>query len=169
MWEDTMKKIIPLLVLIAVSAFIFNASSNSSAKTASKSMKRMMGENFQTIQLILKNLITSDYKKLPGKIEVIHEHAVHMGKSPPDGVNTEFARKMFINYAYSLETQSRNMLTVLEELIKHDQKTPQKKGKLNIDYLRVVSARHFGDMITSCVLCHNQFRRKVVDKQVSGK
>ncbi|MEE8435793.1 MAG: hypothetical protein V3S64_13500 [bacterium] len=127
-------------------------------------MKQMMGENFETIQTILKNLITSNYKELPKKIEVIHEHAVHMGKSPPDAVNTEFTRKMFINYAYSLEVQTRNMLTILKELIKHDRKTPRKSGELNIDYLRVVSARHFGDMITSCVLCHNQFRRKVIDK-----
>lgn len=124
-------------------------------------LKSIMGENFQNIQLILQNLITSNYNNVPKEIKIIHKHAVDLGKTQPDFIKSDFSKRMFTNYAYRMESQAGNMLTVLEELIKRDQ-AKTKSGALNIDYLRVVAAQHFGEIITSCVLCHNQFRRKRV-------
>jgi hypothetical protein len=128
---------------------------------ADSSIKNLMGDNFQNIQTILYDLVTSKYEALPAKISVIHDHALQLSKKQPDTVKTDEQKKMFTTYAYQLESSTGNMLTVLDALIQHD-KTPSEPGKLNIDYLRVVAARQFGEIVTSCVLCHNQFRRYVV-------
>lgn len=156
----------PIRFLIAgcgVLALVFLASSAWPAKTSQTKLKEAMGENFQKIQIVLKSLITSDYRGLTPKIEIIHEHAVELGKASPGFLKSDFTRRMFKNYAFGLESQSRNMLIVLKELIAHD-KQERQPGMLNIDYLRGVVALHFGNIVTSCVLCHNQFRRKVIGK-----
>ncbi|HKI97431.1 MAG TPA: hypothetical protein VKB51_03040 [bacterium] len=128
---------------------------------AADGIKSLMGDNFQNVQVILIDLVTAQYQDLPAKIQVIHQHAVDLPKKMPNTVKTEAQRRMFVNYAYQLENNTSNMLTVLDALIQHD-KTASEPGKLNIDYLRVVAARQFGEIVTSCVLCHNEFRRYVV-------
>lgn len=132
-----------------------------SAAKDSSGLKPLMGDNFGKMQVILINLITANYKGLPQSIENIRDHAIEISAMSPASVITEADRKMFSNYAFSMERQAENMLTVLRELINHDraQTTP---GMMNIDYLRVVAARHYGELVTTCVLCHNQFRRTQV-------
>lgn len=156
-----MKNFLPLTLLIGVFALVFTIIPVSPVQSTTPAIKRLMGENFQNIQLILASLITSDYQNLPEKIQLIHDHAVDLAKTTPSFVKTDFTKRMFNNYAYGLEYQTRNLLTVLKVLVDHDKKQTQ-SGKLNIDYLRVVAARQFGDIVTSCVLCHNQFRRNIV-------
>ena len=124
----------------------------------SASLKELMGDNFQNVQVMLFNLVRSKYEVMPAQIATIRDHAIELGKKMPETIKTDFERKTFISYATQLENNANNMLTVMHELIKHD-KSPNEPGKLNIDYLRVVAARQFGEMVTSCVLCHNQFRR----------
>jgi len=124
-------------------------------------IKNLMGDNFQNIQIILSNLITARYDKLAPQIKTIHEHALELSKKPPATVKTETERRTFVTYAYQLESNTANMMTVMDVLIQHD-KSPTEPGKLNIDYLRVVAAGQFGQVVTTCVLCHNQFRRYTV-------
>ena len=131
------------------------------AATPAEEIRKMMGENFQNVQLILSELITANYQSLPQQIGLIRDHAIDISKKIPPDVTSEMGRKLFTTYAFTLENKSNNMITVLNELIKHDQATAN-AGQLNIDYLRVVAAQHFGEIVTTCVLCHNQFRRKVV-------
>lgn len=151
-----------VFVFIAAAIFIFAITLSAwGGKKAEMPMKAMMGDNFQKVQVILLDLITSNYAGIPGEIENIREHAIHLSSHGPHGKAGKANPRLFTNYAYTLERQAANMATVLAELIRHDQ-TPSTPGVLNIDYLRVVAARHFGEMITTCVLCHNQFRRKVV-------
>lgn len=156
-----MKKILSLLTAVGLLAFLIALPSPWAAKQPG--LKLLMGENFQNVHLILSDLITSDYANLPEKISTINEHATGLGINPPDFLKSEYNRRLFSDYASGLQYQSRNMLTVLKELIRHDRKSSQ-PGQLNIDYLRVVAARHFGEIVTSCVLCHNQFRRHMVVK-----
>ncbi len=154
----------PILVFVFLAAAIIISGVTLSAwggKKAEMPMKAMMGETFQKVQVILMDLVTSNYAGIPGEIENIREHAIHLSRHGPHGKAGKANPRMFANYAYTLERQAGNMATVLAELIRHDQ-TQSTPGQLNIDYLRVVAARHFGEMITTCVLCHNQFRRKVV-------
>ncbi len=121
-------------------------------------IKSLMGDNFQNIQTILYNLVTAKYEKLVPQIKTIHDHALELSKKPPAAVKTDLEKRTFVTYAYQLESNTANMLTVMDALLQHD-KTPTEAGKLNIDYLRVVAARQFGEIVTTCVLCHNQFRR----------
>ena len=158
------KPVWAILVILSIAVTVFISGFSLAAwggKKGDLPMKSMMGDNFQKVQVILMDLVTSNYIGLSGEIESIREHAIELSKK---GLKSKIGKsnpRLFTNYAYTLERQAGNMATVLTELIRHDQiqSTP---GELNIDYLRVVAARHFGEMVTTCVLCHNQFRRKVV-------
>ena len=121
-------------------------------------IKSLMGDNFQNIQIMLFNLVTAKYDKLLPQVRTIHDHAVELSKKPPATVKSDVEKRTFVTYAYQLESNTANMMTVMDALLLHD-KTPVEPGKLNIDYLRVVAARQFGEVVTTCVLCHNQFRR----------
>jgi hypothetical protein len=121
-------------------------------------LKKVMGDNFQRVAMILNNLIAARYESIPHEAELIVEHASLLIKSPPREVKTQEERSMFLTYASSLKTSAMNLLEVTKELAKRDkqQNTP---GQLSVDYLRVAAASHYGIMVTNCVLCHNQFRR----------
>lgn len=150
------------LAMVAIVAFVVTgAVGGFAARAANPTLKHLMGSNFQNVQSILIDLVTSKYTALPAKIEVIHKHALDLSKKEPASVKTSEEKKMFSSYAYQLESNTANMITVINQLILHD-KTESQPGKLNIDYLRVVAARQFGEIVTTCVLCHNQFRRHSV-------
>jgi len=121
-------------------------------------IKSLMGDNFQNIQIMLFNLVTAKYDKLLPQVKTIHDHALELSKKIPATIKTDIEKRTFVTYAYQLESNTANMATVMDALLLHD-KTPTEPGKLNIDYLRVVAARQFGEVVTTCVLCHNQFRR----------
>ena len=131
----------------------------SPALGADKDIKALMGGNFQNLHVILNNLILSDYSTLVHDAGVIEQHANLLMKSTPTTVLTEQQRELFTAYANMLRVHTRHLVEVGNALVERDQakKTP---GQMNVDYLRVVVAEHFGQMITTCVLCHNQFRRR---------
>jgi len=126
-----------------------------------RSIKQVMGENFQNVHKILNDLITSNYVTLPKDVAAIHNHAEALAKRPPAGISSREERDLFVSYATNLRVAASHLITVSEELIRRDEK-PAAPGALKIDYLRVVAAEHYGAMITSCALCHNQFRRYIV-------
>ena len=82
MREDAMKKILPWVAIFAAAVMIVAVPSPRAAKDSTSDMKQLMGENFQNLQLILSNLITSDYGNLRERIKTINEHAVELGKFP---------------------------------------------------------------------------------------
>ena len=128
--------------------------------SATESIKERMGDNFQNVQMILTNLVTANYADVPREIEVIREHAVSLTKDIPSEITREAEQEVFRTYAYQLVNSTTNMLTVLEELRSRDAQRPA--GEMGVDYLRVVAASQFGEIVTSCVLCHNQFRQHVM-------
>ena len=123
-------------------------------------VKKLMGDNFQLMQDILEGLLTAHYDNLPGDVAVIRDHASALSSNVPQSVPQE-SRRTFVTYAYTLEQKSENLITVLAELIKHEKQRTD-PAALNIDYLRAVAASEFGEVVTTCVLCHNQFRRRTV-------
>lgn len=124
-------------------------------------IRDLMGENFQNLHVILGELITAQYGDVPNKVGVIRHHAEWLGQNIPDDIRSEADRDLFKTYANTLRIRAENMITVAEELNRRDQRATQ-EGELRIDYLRATVAEHFGQIITTCVLCHNQFRRRVV-------
>lgn len=151
-----------LVLFVCLSVVALGISAGLAGRASSSPIKDLMGENFQNVQVLLYNLVTANYDRLPSQIQVLNDHAKQLAAKPPANVAaTDIERKLFVTYASQLESSTGNMLTALKELIKHD-KNPSDPGKLNIDYLRVVVARQFGETVTSCVLCHNQFRRFAV-------
>ena len=158
-----MRQLLKLLSAFAVlSAVALAINAGLVGRASSSPIKDLMGENFQNVQVVLYNLVTANYDRLPAQIEVLRDHATKLTKGPPAGIApSEFEQRLFVTYASELERATNNMLAAMVELRRHDT-LPSEPGKLNVDYLRVVVARHFGEAVTGCVLCHNQFRRIAV-------
>jgi len=124
-------------------------------------MKKLMGENFQNALKILTELIRADYTTVPKDVDVIRQHAELLMKTPPVTLKTTEEKELFYTYATNLKSNANHLIVVTQELNRRD-KEQSKPGELKVDYLRVVAAEHYGSIITTCVLCHNQFRRHMV-------
>ncbi len=122
-------------------------------------IKGLMGENFGQIQKILINLITGNYQNVPHDVDLIKEHAIQLSKNVP--ASAEPNRELFLAIAFNLRVHAGNLSTIARTLMERDSETANGQ-LLKIDYLRNSAAAHFGRMVTSCVACHNQFRRGVV-------
>jgi len=126
--------------------------------TSSTGLKQLMGENFQVVGKILTDLIAARYDSIPAESEAIMKHADQLMAMPPASVKSKAERDLFLSYATNLKIASSHLMVVTTELAQRD-KEHKGGGEMNIDYLRAVAAEHYGSMVTSCVLCHNQFRR----------
>jgi len=123
-------------------------------------LKAVMGDNFVRMQLIQAALITADYSNLLENVNYIRQHAKDIDKLKPADIRGKPLEKVFDNYTQNLVVTADHLYTVSKELQVHDQKKPG--GQLDIDYLRAVAASHYGQLVSTCVICHNQFRRWVV-------
>ena len=132
-----------------------------SAWGAKQDIKTLMGENFQNLHIILNDLIIANYETLAKDAAVIEEHANMLMTITPATVLTSQQKELYSAYANMLRMRTRHLIEVGNALMLRDQAS-KISGELNVDYLRVVVAEHFGQMITTCVLCHNQFRRQAL-------
>ena len=123
-----------------------------------KDMKVMMDSNFGILTKILVNLIRSDYDSIPADVSIIEKHAMDLPVAIPAAAKSN--QSQFLLLAYNLQSHAGNLKSVAKILREHDQK--KKIGVLDIDYLRNTAAAHFGEMVTTCVACHNQFRRTIL-------
>jgi len=128
---------------------------------AKQDIKTLMGENFQNLHIILNDLIIANYETLAKDAAVIEEHANMLMTITPATVLTSQQKELYSAYANMLRMRTRHLIEVGNALMLRDQAS-KISGELNVDYLRVVVAEHFGQMITTCVLCHNQFRRQAL-------
>ena len=128
-------------------------------QTQPTAIKKLMGDNFAGLQTILIALITSNYSAVPEKANAIHEHAVELAGMAPESPMDD--RQEFLSYAYNLDVHARDIKSIVELLIQHD----QERGKTNLatDHLRGALAAHYGGMVTMCVACHNRFRQRVIE------
>lgn len=151
------KQCVRIVVLALAMAWI--AGMAQAADESSTDLKKVMGDNFLRVALMLHDLIAARYETIPHDAELIVDHAKLLIASPPRDLKTPEERSMFLIYATSLKSAASNLLMVSKELADRDkqQGTP---GNLSVDYLRVAAAQHYGIMVTNCVLCHNQFRRR---------
>jgi hypothetical protein len=130
-----------------------------SAQGRNMDIKQLMGNNFGYVQTILVNLIRSDYRSLPHDVGIIADHAEQLTTDVPDSVGGK--DDLFLSMAYNLRTHANHLKLIVEKLGEHDQGALP-GGKLSIDYLRNSAAAHFGQIVTTCVACHNQFRRRML-------
>ena len=122
-------------------------------------IKKLMGDNFAGLQRILISLITSNYAAVPAQANAIHEHAVELAGMAPKDPDSD--RQEFLSYAYNLDVHARDIKSIVELLIQHDQ--DRGKTQLGTDHLREALAAHYGGMVTMCVACHNRFRQTVIE------
>ncbi len=148
------------LLLLASVAMLF-ALPAGAADPAKKPIKNIMAENLGFMQEILIDLMTAQYAKLLPAADLVRDHAVRISENRPKEITGQVDIDRFNAYAFTLRNSTEHLILVTKELIRHD-KEPQTPGLLNIDYLRVVVAGHYSNMVTTCVNCHNQFRRKPV-------
>ena len=154
-----MKRAWKLAITIGLGGLLAVAAQLSSAEGADKDIKQLMGNNFGHVQTILVNLIRSDYRTLPHDVGVVAQHAEQLAIAVPASVGTK--QELFLSMAYNLRSHANNLKLIVEKLGEHD-RGAKPGGNLSIDYLRNSAAAHFGEMVTACVACHNQFRRKML-------
>jgi hypothetical protein len=147
---------IAAVVLGGIAAAVLSAAGGAVAKDAS--VKQLMGENFIGLQNILVGLITSSYGSVPDQVEIIYDHATELTKSVPDSAKKD--RDRFLTYAFSLQGHASDLKSIVELLIEHDKAS----GGMDLptDQLREAAAAHYGGIVTTCVACHNRFRRRTV-------
>jgi hypothetical protein len=85
-----------------------------------RSIKQVMGENFQNVHKILNDLITSNYTTLSADVGVIRTHAEGLVKRPPAAIPTREERELFVSYATNLRVAASNLITVTDELVRRD-------------------------------------------------
>ena len=154
-----MKRAWKLAAAIGLGCLLAVAAQLGSAKGADKDIKQLMGKNFGNVQIILVNLIRSDYRTLPHDVGIIAEHAEKLAAAIPASVVGK--EEQYLSMAYNLGIHANNLKLIVESLGEHD-KGAKPGGKLDIDYLRNSAAAHFGQMVPACVACHNQFRRRML-------
>lgn len=118
-----------------------------------------MGENFAGMQIILTSLMTSDYAAAPDQIAIVAEHANHLMHAVPDSAMKD--REHFLAYATNLQGHASDLKSIIEDLIQQDKERADGK-MLDTSDLREAAAAHYGGMVTTCVACHNHFRRLVI-------
>lgn len=129
------------------------------ARAEDMPIKQLMGENFAGLQQILAALITSHYETVPAQLDIIRDHAAQLALAVPESAKAD--RERFLGYAYNLQGHASDLNSIIAALVEHD--TASSTGKLlPVDQLREAAAAHYGGMVTTCVSCHNRFRRAVI-------
>jgi hypothetical protein len=105
-------------------------------------------------QMLSHLLLDDDYESIVQGAEMLTKHAKEIRASKP----SQWAEPMpkgefFENYALHLESSSRNLKVVVEEMQRE-----RAAGKKGSEYLRPNAAVFFGQAVTMCVNCHNKFR-----------
>ncbi|MBI4083214.1 MAG: hypothetical protein HY423_11455 [Candidatus Lambdaproteobacteria bacterium] len=152
--------VLAAFALLAVLSLQVAPSMRAAEPTRSEALKALMADNFRNVQVMLALLIAADYKDIPPYAGAIREHALHLMKTRPAGVS-EADERLFNTYASNLEISTGHLVTIVGVLNKNDQ-TMTNPGQQNVDYLRAVAAVQYGQIVTTCVACHNQFRRRQV-------
>jgi len=146
-------KLISMVAILIVSLVIAQT-----AATREMDLRKMMGSNFGFVQKILSDLIRSDFTQVPKDVMIIEQHSFDLIKTPPKNIGAD--KQVFLALADSLQLHAKNLRVVAAMVIEHD-KQQVSPDKLNIDYLRNTAAAHYGQMVTTCVACHNLFRRAI--------
>jgi cytochrome c556 len=154
-----MKRALKIAAVLGFAGVLAAAVLHAPAQGRNQDIKQLMGNNFGQLQSILVNLIRSDYRTLPHDVDIIATHAGKLSKAIPASVGGK--DEQFLSMAYSLQTHAKSLKLITEILGEHDRGATPGAG-LNIDYLRNSAAAHFGQMVTACVACHNQFRRRML-------
>ena len=154
-----MKQFLRLFSIII--AVVFALGMAQEADSREENLRSLMGSNFAHLQKILADLIRSDFSQVPKDVQVIEQHADELVKNIPDKIKQD--KQMFIALADSLKTNAKNLRIVANLMAEHDKKAAD-PGKLNVDYLRNTAGANFGQVVTTCVACHNLFRREIVLK-----
>ena len=149
-----------LAMLVGLPAQTTHSAGNETPAAAG--IKNLMGDNFVRVQNILYYLITSHYSEVVNEARQVEAHAQELLTGKVAGQSVKTPSDQFMLYAGRLKASASNLAVVSAEMAMHDQASAT-TGMLSVDYLRTVAAEHYGDMITACVLCHNQFRRKMVE------
>lgn len=124
-------------------------------------LKQDMAQNLALMQKILVALIYSDYASVPADAQAILEHAMHVAQLVPP--SAEGQKQRYVSYAYNLQADAESLKSIAETLAKRDsQRAEGDAAELAVDYLREAAGAHYGGMVTMCVACHNNFRRKLV-------
>lgn len=154
-----MKRALKIAAVLGIAGLLATAVLHAPARGRDQDIKQLMGNNFGQLQRILVNLIRSDYRTLPHDVEIIATHAGELPDAMPASVGSR--GEQFLSMAYSLRTHAKSLKLIVEILGEHD-RGAKPGGGLDIDYLRDSAAAHFGQMVTACVACHNQFRRRML-------
>lgn len=154
-----MKRFAKLVAVLAVLGIATSGWFMGSTPASDVDIKTLMGKNFSHMQKILTDLIRSDYTTVAHDVGIIEEHAQWLSESLP--ANAIDSKEIFLSMAFNLKVHANHLKLITDILQRHD-KELARDNLLKVDYLRNSAAAHFGQIVTACVACHNQFRRRVV-------
>lgn len=154
-----MKRVLKSIALAGVAGVLAVTLLYRPADGRNMDIKQLMGDNFGNLQKILVDLIRSDYRTVPHDVDIIAQHAAQLVRVTPKILGG--TEEQFLAMAYSLQTHANHLKLIVDTLNDRDSVTAA-GGLLNVDYMRNSAAAHFGQMVTACVACHNQFRRRMV-------
>jgi hypothetical protein len=130
--------------------FVFIALTSLGIAQEKTSITPQMAQNLKAMNSIMLHfLVDENYQVIATNSQEIIQHANDiMGKSP-----TKEGQKVFESYALQLEANA-SILKVLAEKI---QKGAGEK-QIDTSTLKKTAALTYGQIVTSCVSCHQQFR-----------
>ena len=120
--------------------------------------KELMGENYEVMQRLLVSLLKDSYATMSKDLDIIIDHASLISQYRLNV--SEDLLVQFRFYALNLKVRANNLKTISKTVQQRTQDT-QDIGVIGVpkmEYLRDVSAAHFGEIVAMCVHCHNQFR-----------
>jgi hypothetical protein len=144
-------KAITVLFVVAVMGSVFAQAEEPSG------IKEKMKINYEKMSDMLGNiLLDKNWDKTIQDAELLATHAQEIkaldsSRYTKDMPNSEY----FQSYALHLESSANNLKVVAEDIEKE-----QASGAKRSRYLRPNAAVFFGQAVSMCVNCHNQFRGK---------
>jgi hypothetical protein len=119
------------------------------------SMHDQMELGLEQMEQMLNHLLLDDgYESIVQGADMLTKHAQQIRASDSSQWSEPMPKgEFFENYALHLESSSRNLKAVVEEMQREGA-----AGKRGSEYLRPNAAVFFGQAVTMCVNCHNKFR-----------
>jgi hypothetical protein len=148
-----MKAIMAISILVVVAVI---GSAFALAEEASET-KKTMKMNYEKMDDMLGHiLLDKDWDETVKDAELLAQHAEEIKNIDPSRYTKGMPKgDYFQSYAMHLESSAQNLKVVAGEI-----ETEQATGAERSRYLRPNAAVFFGQIVSMCVNCHNQFRER---------
>lgn len=116
-------------------------------------MEDIMEANVDSLFIILHNILHDQkYDQVEIIANNVQKHAIQVKRLYKDHKNQQASD--FMLYATELDVNTEHLAMIAKKI--SSKETPKTEQK----YLQILASHYFGQIITSCVSCHTDFRGK---------